>query len=164
MGKWNPSKRGARRLAILEEELRKPLKCKFDLAQWGIHGGTHEPGEHHWCGTTACAVGVAILSPRLPGMRGTWLEHNELYGNSSWLLLPGGEGEAFSFSGPWDYIEQYFGIDSIIASWLFVPTAYPKNQRKLPIAVADRIAKVLSGYGITMKDLVQRFQEEEDDA
>lgn len=69
-----------RRLTKLKERLEQEQKIIFDMEAWATHNGEHSPKEKNFCGTAACALGLATFIPsfRKSGLRLKW----QYYDNS----------------------------------------------------------------------------------
>ena len=51
-----------------------PAGAKFDMGEWGMHIGDHEPEEANYCGMAACAGGWLSTMPKWQarGFRSKW--------------------------------------------------------------------------------------------
>ncbi len=140
-----------KRLTILRDALiqyaKAPGNLKFDLDTWGsasskyaydnpikvIRGAMR--GENY-CGTTACAMGLAVTIPafREAGLRATPFGEEGLLGVS---YHPPGSG---FWGSP---LKDVFGISAEDFDELFMPEKYHPQDRKNPLAVADKITALL---------------------
>lgn len=127
------------RLALLSDELLKnaddPKGMKFYLGYWlkGPDNVFSSTGIARDCGTTGCAVGLAMVTPAF-NEEGLESMYGEPY---------------FDFTNGWQAVKKYFGLDRAEAEYLFSDEQYSKLG--LPIsgaeaekAVAARIKKFLT--------------------
>lgn len=66
-----------KRLLLLADYLENlPRNVSFNMAVWGAHDASHEPDEHNFCGTAACALGHATQIPQFKkaGLTAKWRE------------------------------------------------------------------------------------------
>ncbi len=123
-------------------ERRKNLR--FDLARWAMidFKYAHEdPAKvvkaamegKNYCGTTACACGVAAAIPsfRRAGLR---LVRNSEFGDLVLAYLGEQDGEAAM---------AFFDINRDTMMDLFWPSEYPIQDRRRPLAVVKKIDELL---------------------
>lgn len=138
---------------ILEADANNPKGAKFDFGTWGDSSSKAMKLE---CGTQACGLGVLALSGAFKRAGLSWTadsyqdpdDHGEPIGEK-WdmtILFDVDDG-----SGEVDGIEAaecLFGIDSIVANWLFMPDAYPASKqkgKKAELEVAKRLRDLVAG-------------------
>ena len=125
-----------RRLLKLAKLLRANAKnktgVKFDIESWG----KVPPGEVKLdCGTTACAVGLAVIS-------GVFKKQGLSYQNQYGIPVPTYQGERGFFA-----VETFFNITEPQALYLFHKDEYALSLRqgaKAERAVATRIERFCS--------------------
>lgn len=129
---------GRRRLlklaGLLEADAKNKKGIKFDLSGWGRVGNEEKPIS---CGTTACAMGLAMVSGafKREGLGGDL--------SSTWSLCP-----RFGHLSDWDATEAFFSITDDQAEWLFMDDSYPTSLRqgaRGERAVAKRIRDFAAG-------------------
>jgi hypothetical protein len=93
---------------VLENQVAEE---NFDMAVWGTHYGDHAPEEKNHCGTSACALGWAAMTPefKADGLKGEWKRTHDKdrgrflaisYFNGNWTLTDTDAGaEFFGLSG-----------------------------------------------------------------
>jgi len=113
------NKIGAKRLLKLADLLDDLPVKEFDLGRWYYTG--------EGCGTVACAVGHACLSPKFPGL--------VLNDYRSPSLKKGPEMRDMCV------VESYFSLTYEHAWHLFIDKAYPLGDKTRPKIVANRIRK-----------------------
>lgn len=137
-----------KRLTILRDALieyaKNPGNLKFDLSWWITIPGKHERSDtlevlrgaragKNYCGTAACAVGLAASLP----------EFNKEG------LRPGGIGEAcvvlagVTNESSLDAAIVFFDLSRSDAGELFCPGSYDDRDITNPIAVAEKITALL---------------------
>lgn len=129
---------GRKRLLKLADLLKADAKnkkgVKFDLSAWGRIGDKREPLS---CGTTACAVGLAIISGafKREGLRAGQF--------STSLLFP-----TYRHHSDWEATSAFFSITNDQAEWLFMDESYPVSHQqgaRGERAVAKRIRDFVAG-------------------
>jgi hypothetical protein len=112
---------------LLEADAANPIGLKFDLGVWG----TTEPDDFHddappappvsiSCGTSACAMGLAVLS-------GAFADAGLFNGSfSKSRIVP--EMRASGACG-FDAAAELFDIDETSANHLFDAACYPRGKR-----------------------------------
>lgn len=125
------------RLALLSARLRQPLpkRTTFDLSDWQ---------EKTECGTTCCAVGLAMTMPEFKKMG---LKRSTLAG----VALP-----KFGSYDNWAAVNALFGIEHSTSLWLFALRQYPNRYRTLPTEVADRIDALIAGGTLTKAKAIMK--------
>lgn len=92
----------------------------------------------HWvddeapCGTAACAIGHACLSPTF-NEQGLMLHRATIY-----------PGPKFKKHTGWAAVEEFFGLSEPSAKHLFLGDNYPDGDITPPADVADRIESFLA--------------------
>jgi hypothetical protein len=143
-----------KRLTILRNALIKHAKdqgnLKFDLNDWvgiperyqkrGIEAVRGALAGRNFCGTTACAMGLAASLPEF-NREGLKLRTVKYDATLAYTFIaddhaPDG-GDEFSMA------ERFFGLDRSDACELFSPTCYDEEEHQNPIAVADKITALL---------------------
>lgn len=119
---------------LLESDADNPSGVRFDLETWA---STEGPVPTINCGTQACAIGLAMLSPEF-NLEG-------LHFGDGYLtqFSPHFEGER-----GFDAVETFFGLSDKEANFLFVYAHYDKNLRAgrdSELAVAKRIRDFVAG-------------------
>lgn len=99
-----------------------PKKGKFSLFNWFSHTGSHRPEKDDYCGTTACAIGWAMTSPKL---RRAGLKKHEYNDNGAVHYF---EPKFAGHSG-WNAITHFFDLSQYEAKMLFLENNYPKGRR-----------------------------------
>lgn len=141
-----------KRLTILRDALIQFAadqgNLKFDLATFAALPEKYQ-GERNWlkvvlaakraknfCGTTACACGLAATIPafRRAGLRMSTPPADD---------TADGAGLKFAGLGGWSAIGAFFDIDWCDANELFHENCYENEDRKNPLAVADKITALL---------------------
>lgn len=118
---------------LLEADAKNKKGVKFDLSDWGYAENKKKPIS---CGTTACAMGLAVASGafKREGLRST-------YGDG--FLLPlHRDREGFSAA------ESLFDIGHDASTFLFSDSYYPRGKTKGAIGelfVAKRIRDFVAG-------------------
>lgn len=142
------------RLATLSARLRRGEfgNIKFDLSCWFDtepeyldHAPSHVAEQalagNNYCGTAACAVGLACVLPELreEGLR--FHNNSPTPKFERWLA--------------WDAVQMFFDLSAREADLLFGTTSYHPKHRTNPIAVADRIDELLTkrGYHAEMSEV-----------
>lgn len=121
-------------LALLASmlELHHDNEIRFNLASW-----RHENAEaDNWCGTTACACGLAAITP-------TFMQAGlGVSGSNVLTYTKNGVVEAVN----WCAVMQFFGVSEQAALWLFSVETHAQNWRgdKAARAVAKRIHSYLA--------------------
>lgn len=130
------------RLLRLADLLRKEADAegklaKFDLVEWGTVN----------CNTTACAIGLACLSSKFPGLKldkGALRDEKEII--PSYTLAPGCTAIG------WDAVSRYFYLDENDAKYLFNSSSYAPSRQSGPRAaraVATRIERYVRKHSRT---------------
>lgn len=138
------------RLKILRDALiehaKNPGNLKFDLNNWATVKAAYI-GENfvdvvrrarlgeNFCGTTACAMGVAASLPEF-NLKGLGLRGS---GSCAGVMFEVNGRDYFGF----DAAEKFFGLNFDDADELFSPEKYVGRERKNPLAVADKITALL---------------------
>lgn len=107
------------RLAMKLARLRPTNKLRFDLGGWLYESD---------CGTTACAVGCAMLDP--------WFKRRGLGGGTH-------SRPTYRTWEGWSAVTGFFGISQDAALFLFAQSSYARKDRKNPKVVAQRIRAFL---------------------
>lgn len=140
-----------KRLTILRAALighaTNPGNLRFDLRDWAtVHrkyeGATNAVREaalgHNYCGTTACAMGLAASIPSFQR------DGLELYGcGSAFGIQLADPGAMFGVHYGFEAAAHFFAICKDDALELFSPEKYAPAERKNPLAVADKITALL---------------------
>jgi hypothetical protein len=121
---------------LLEADAKNKTGIKFDLGLWGQgeDGGAVE----HSCGTTACAIGLAIVSG---AFKCSGLEN--YFGDNSPRISP-----AFDGVTDWTAVERFFSIKEKEAYFLFFQGRYPPDKQSGAVGeryVAKRIRDFVAG-------------------
>ena len=111
---------GKERLAELAKVLDAVKPERFDLDVW-----IARPGH---CGTTACAVGHAVLSGRFTAEGLGRDEHGR---------------PTFQRLTSWGAVTEFFEVDTYVAYKLFSPDGYPGGINTTPNEVARAIRNYL---------------------
>lgn len=118
-------KEGNKRLLILADLLEADAKnsegVKFNLRTWGWNRLEEEEPKIS-CNTEACAVGLAALSPKLPGLT---YKLQALNNKKPAFLMPILKSDPDVYH--WDAIEHYFRISFDEARYLFSASEYDYN-------------------------------------
>ena len=132
------------RLQILSAALRKdavdPKGTSFSLSTWLKFDERKGPAIE--CGTEACAVGLACLTPELQAQGLRYIRvsyaHDDQQGP---YAVP-----AFGTARDWEAVEEFFGLTDEEAFHLFNQDAYPDWHygEKGELAVADRIDALIA--------------------
>ena len=96
---------------------------RFDLADWRVEGK-----EKDWCGTKACAVGLACTHP-------------EFVSDGLGLQSSNGFAPTYQngdYSG-WDAVQEFFDLDWDSSWWLFAASEY--KGKTYGNAAARKVAK-----------------------
>lgn len=134
-------------MATLMDEIAADdkLKPRFSLRAWvgsDLRQVEQEKMSVHFCGTTACAVGFAVLDERF---RAQGFSLKWLYMGCVPVYRTSGD-YCREFSG-WQAIEEFFEIPLGRSLYLFSKIRYPSMDRTGPDQVADRIRAVLKSPG-----------------
>lgn len=122
---------------LLEADAENKKGIKFDLNDWGF-GENYTPVEHA-CGTTACAVGLAIISGEFKraGLYNYWGE------TGSTRIVPG-----YKDMRDWPAVRAFFGLGYEGAAFLFSADRYPTSKTTHAAGeryVAKRIRDFVAG-------------------
>jgi hypothetical protein len=120
------------RLAALVNLLRTIPPARFDLSGWAQEV---EKSKEVPCGTTACAVGYAVLHPHFKNLG---LKLNADFSGD--CRLEGKMEDANSTDNAPD-VEEAFGIDGNAVAFFFDSFSYPKESETTPKEVAERIER-----------------------
>lgn len=154
-----------KRLArLLRKDAANPKGVQFNLAHWAAPAGTSVAVFAEMpmkpvpvdCGTSACAMGLAVLSGEFKkeGLRAHY--------RHSWR----GIAMHPELNGVYDFAaaQLLFNITPGQASWLFSPTAYPLDKRKGAkgeLTVARRIESLVRTgklpYGLKSQNEVGQY-------
>jgi hypothetical protein len=97
-------------------------------------------GYLHPCGTSACAVGHAMVHPKFnaEGLR-----------IAVGIGIDGSRGLVPTYAGfhNWNAVETFFDLSGGSAGYLFNPTEYPLSEQSNPGYVALRVRCLLDAYG-----------------
>lgn len=122
---------------LLEADAIKADGCKFDLGGWG-YSDDEQPVSHS-CGTTACAVGLAVLSGAF--------EEDGLFNSAGEFAREVDPG--FKDMIGWEATEEFFGLTGTQSSFLFLKGSYhgktPTQGADGERAVAQRIRDFVAG-------------------
>jgi len=140
---------GRRRLLklakLLEANAKNKKGCRFDYGDWGsIEDPYQKPGLN--CGTTACALGLAAISGKFPG-----LGYKIGRGNYSIMIRLAGRGNRDL--GNFQIGAKYFGITMEQSHYLFsealseVGNLGSSGGAKAERAVAKAIKRFVAGKG-----------------
>lgn len=130
--------------ALLEVDADKTDGIKFNLETWG---DATEGYVSHSCGTTACAVGLAIVSGAFK---------DEGLNNADEMDEPGEDGLRSVWPGfgdlqGWPAVRAFFDLDRSESEFLFDQDEYPEEYRteaKGERYVAARIREFVAGKEI----------------
>lgn len=123
---------------LLEADAVKADGIKFDIGIWGSAEGQVSQS----CGTTACAMGLAVLSGKF--------EQYGLYNSAvlSSQILPAMKHSEYDISTTgFDAGAELFGITFPESTYLFYDGTYPEDSRigaKGELAVATRIREFVA--------------------
>lgn len=127
---------GRRRLLkladLLEADAKNKKGIKFDLGMWGLADDETKPVS---CGTTACAIGLAVASGAF--------KSDGLSSRNDFDLTP-----RFAGKQSWDAVQALFSLGHREASFLFMDTFYSADLRAGAAAereVAKRIRDFVAG-------------------
>lgn len=112
------------------ERLQQMVTMLRDLSP--VHHKGFDISDWH-CGTSACAVGHACLTPSFQ-VQGLELQ----YDGSGWM--PAFDGET-----SWYAVEKFFDLSEKDAEHLFYRTSYDTSYDTTANEVADRIEEFLAG-------------------
>lgn len=121
---------------LLEADAKNKKGVKFDLSSWGhTNGGDEAP--FHSCGTTACAVGLAVVSGafKRSGLK------NLFVGDGT--ICPSYNGKS-----DWPATRDFFGLSIDESHYLFSEDHYPAEKSQGAIGeryVAKRIRDFVAG-------------------
>lgn len=154
-----------KRLArLLRKDAANPKGIQFDITRWAAPAGTvvavfdqmpTEPVPVD-CGTSACAMGLAVLSGEF---KKEGLRANYRHSWSGIAMHP-------ELNGVHDFAaaQLLFNITPAQAAWLFSPTSYPRDKRKGAkgeLTVARRIESLVRTgklpYGLKSQNEVNRY-------
>lgn len=97
---------------------------RFNLRRWVLKD-CYEPS---WCGTSACAVGLACLDPEF---------------NAEGLVL-GGEFPRFLHHVGWEAVNAFFGLTYQQSEHLFYIGAYPLSKQTGEVAARAVAARIMA--------------------
>lgn len=122
---------------LLEADAKNKKGIKFDLETWGYANNDDDAPVSHSCGTTACAVGLAVVSGafKRSGLK------NYFEGGSS--ICPEFEGK-----NEWPAVRAFFGLSFGEDEFLFSDHRYPVGKTIGAIGeryVAKRIRDFVAG-------------------
>lgn len=110
----------------LDENANNPKGMRFDLEAWlaDDEGIPHRTGGKPAidCGTTGCAVGLAMLLPEFQAEGFHW--------NPAYFI-----GPEFERHSSWSAVNAFFGLNEFQSGWLFTQDAY--NTFELPTKAAE---------------------------
>ena len=136
-----PNRTGKNRLlklaALLEADAKNKKGVKFDLGIWGRSDDPELTPVSVSCGTTACAVGLAVVSGAF--------KRSGLYNTAD---LPGRISPSFDNRVGFDAVEAFFDLTGEEAGFLFSDDFYPVSFRtgaKGERFVAKRIRQFVAG-------------------
>lgn len=121
---------------LLEADAKNKKGIKFDLGTWG-RSDAGEPSVS--CGTTACAMGLAVASGAFKRAGLT----NYFGGDDEWRICPEFGGEQGFYAAA-----KLFAIRPSDSEFLFSDDHYPDNKRKGAASerfVAKRIRDFVAG-------------------
>lgn len=137
---------------LLEADAADPKGVKFDMETWGL--GKSEKLALS-CGTQVCAMGLAALSGVFKSAGLRWsIDRTEVDDCGDPACTGCGPNRLYTMeiecngADGLEAAEELFGIDEIVAGFLFYPESYKKTQRKgkaAKLAVAKRIRGVVDG-------------------
>jgi hypothetical protein len=120
---------------LLEADAKNKKGIKFDLGLWGF---SDDGPASISCGTSACAVGLAVLSGAFKSDGLT-----NYYGDLSGRICP-----SFDDVDGFEAVERLFNISNLEANFLFLDENYPSNKTTGAVGerfVAKRIRDFVAG-------------------
>lgn len=112
--------------------------AKFDLGTWNTGQGVHE------CGTSACAIGYAVLDPRIQA-EGLYLDLSN-FGLPLYMKQDHPSSPTGIQLRSWDAVSEFFEIEEGVALTLFSSFCYSRGW------MADSLAET------TLQDVIDRVQ------
>ena len=129
---------------LLEADAKNKNGVKFDLGGWGHSIGREAPVSVS-CGTTACAMGLAVLSGAFEkdGLRNN-------FGPEARSIVPEliATGRRRKRLCGFEAVDALFDLTDKQSSWLFIDESYPPSKRagaRGERAVAKRIRAFVAG-------------------
>ncbi len=119
-------------------ELHHDNGVRFGLRGWVVFDTTDTSGEDNWCGTKACACGLASLNHTFQQAGFNFNKYEVTFGNLS----------------SWSAVQEFFGITLMQADYLFSASSYRGGKTygdRGAQTVARRIRKFIRTNGAVPK-------------
>jgi hypothetical protein len=135
------------RLLYLADKLdnHKDNGVRFDLRTWVLKKAKIKKKSTNWCGTAACAVGLAMLDKNFQAVG---------FGQDQPIINPVPTFKGRVGNGA---VAELFDIGFAAVEYLFMPSSYPhQSGKRAAKAVAKRIREFVKNNGI-VPDHVDTF-------